>query len=222
MLFTKAALCISSLILLTSAQEPEDAIVKGLTSGRTRTPISTSKLMTRSLDKRCSGSCEECFGSGYTLCPGSSIFCYLPGDDFYGIESCSTDSSDTGSSYTTSADASTSTSTSSSGYDDICSQTGATCTSCFGSGYLECADGYHCYNPDDPQYDTCPDDSTGSSDSGSSGSSGSSNSSCADTYGAGNIACGTDSCYNPEDGEVCCQDGCECISVIVEPVWFMC
>ncbi|KAK5467599.1 hypothetical protein LTS15_000572 [Exophiala xenobiotica] len=209
MLFTKAALCISSLIFLAFAQEPADAVFKGLTSGHTRTPTSASKLMARSLDKRCSGSCAECFGSGYTLCPGSSISCYLPGDDFYGIDSCSTDSSDTGSSYTSTADASASTSTSSSGYDDICSQTGATCTSCFGSGYEECDDGYHCYNPDDPQYATCPDNSTDSSDSGS-GSGGSSSNSCAATYGAGNIACGTDSCYNPDDGEVCCQDGYYC------------
>lgn len=207
MLFTKAAFCISSLILLASAQEPEAAF-RGLTgpgSGRSRTPHSTSsKLMSRrDLNKRCTGSCEECFGDGYTLCPGSSIYCYLPGDDYYGLDSCSSDSYD--SSPTTSADSSAPTSSSTSGIDELCYETGATCTSCFGPTYLECPDGYHCYDPADSLYDTCPDDDTTTS----SGDNATTVSSCEELWGAGNIPCGSDSCYNPDIGESCCAEGCE-------------
>lgn len=207
MLFTKAALCLSSLVLLASAQEADDAILKGMEVGRTRIPTSANRLMTRSLDKRCTGSCSECFGAGYTLCPGSSIFCYLPGDSYYGIDSCSSSSSGSGSdSGTGTATASASAPTSTSGTTDICSKVGATCTSCFGSGYMECADGYHCYNPNDPEYDTCPDNSTTSSGGGSGGTT---DSSCAAKWGAGNVACGSTGCYNPNAGEVCCEDGCK-------------
>ncbi|KIW19944.1 hypothetical protein PV08_00519 [Exophiala spinifera] len=210
MLFTKAALCLSSLVVLVSAQEPDAASLKGLDVGRTRTPTSTNRLMTRSLDKRCTGSCTECFGAGYTLCPGSSIFCYLPGDEYYGLDSCSSGDTGTGSDSATStaaASPSSSTSTSTSGGTDICSQVGATCVSCFGSGYMECSDGYHCYNPNDPDYDTCPDDTTGGSDGGSGGTT---DSSCAAKWGAGNIACGSTGCYNPDEGEICCEDGYYC------------
>ncbi|KIX01592.1 uncharacterized protein Z518_09318 [Rhinocladiella mackenziei CBS 650.93] len=206
MLFGQTALFLSSLVLLASAQEPEDAIIKGLTPGRTRLPTSTNKLMSRSLDKRCTGSCEECFGDGYTLCPDSSIYCYLPGDSYYGLDSCPGSST---TDYTSSAAASTPTSTSSSGVDDICYETGATCTSCFGPTYLECPDGYHCYDPNDPLYDTCPDDDD--TDTSSSGdSSDSSSTTCADIYGAGSVPCGDDSCYNPDEGDVCCADGYHC------------
>ncbi|OAL27666.1 hypothetical protein AYO20_09739 [Fonsecaea nubica] len=202
MLFTKT-LAFSSLILLAAAQG--DAVFKGLPEdGRTRTPTSTSKLMSRrDLNKRCTGTCEECFGGGYTLCPGSAIYCYLPGDDTYGLDSCDLDSSDDGLFTTNTATAPASTSTSLSGLDDICYQTGATCASCFGSSYLECPDGYHCYDPSDPLYDTCPEEST------SSGGGGSSSSTCAEIYGEGNIPCGSDSCYNPDDGESCCAGGCK-------------
>lgn len=207
MLLTKVALCLSSLVFLASAQEADDATLKGLDVGRTRASTSNNRLMTRSLDKRCTGSCSECFGAGYTLCPGSSIFCYLPGDDYYGLDSCSSGSSGSGSgSATGTATASASTSTSTSDGTDICSQVGATCVSCFGSGYMECSDGYHCYNPNDPDYATCPDDGTGSS---SGGSGNTTDSSCAAKWGAGNIACGSTGCYNPDDGEVCCEDGCK-------------
>ncbi|KAH0832722.1 hypothetical protein AYO21_00372 [Fonsecaea monophora] len=204
MLFTKT-LAFSSLILLAAAQG--DAVFKGLPDdGRTRTPTSTSKLMSRrDLNKRCTGTCEECFGGGYTLCPGSAIYCYLPGDDTYGLDSCDLDSSDDGLSTTNTATAPASTSTSLSGLDDICYQTGATCASCFGSSYLECPDGYHCYDPSDPLYDTCPEESTSSGGGGSSSSS-----TCAEIYGEGNIPCGSDSCYNPDDGESCCAGGYYC------------
>jgi len=217
MLFTKAAFLVSSLALLTAAQDT-DASSKGLSPGRGRTPNPTSgKLMfKRDLNKRCTGSCEECFGSGYTLCPGSSIFCYLPGDASYGLDSCS--SSDGGSSDSTptaSAPASTSTS-GSTGIDDLCSQVGATCVSCFGPTYLQCSDGFHCYDPTDPNYDTCPDGSTSSGGSSSGGSSGggsggsTTTESCAEQWGAGNIPCGTDGCYDPTIGESCCTGGFYC------------
>ncbi|KIW23036.1 uncharacterized protein PV07_11268 [Cladophialophora immunda] len=209
MLFTRT-LFFSSLVLLATAQG--DAIFKGLPGqGRTRTPTSTSRLMSRrDLDKRCVGTCEECFGAGYTLCPGSDIYCYLPGDEYYGLDSCSSDGSDgsdSGLLTTSTASAPASTSTSTSGIDDICYQAGATCVSCFGAGYLDCPDGYHCYNPSDPLYDTCPDDgsSSGGSDNGTT-----TTSSCADLYGDGNIPCGSDSCYNPDAGESCCAGGYYC------------
>ncbi|KIX98891.1 uncharacterized protein Z520_05352 [Fonsecaea multimorphosa CBS 102226] len=209
MLFSQA-LFFSSLILLASAQG--DAVFKGLPGqGRSRTPTSTSKLMSRrDLEKRCVGTCEECFGAGYTLCPGSDIFCYLPGDATYGLDSCSSDGSDgsdSGLVTTSTASASAPTSTSTSGVDDLCYQTGATCVSCFGPGYLECPDGYHCYNPSDPSYDTCPSD--GSSSSGSDNGN-STTPSCSDLYGDGNIPCGTDSCYDPDAGESCCAGGYYC------------
>jgi len=201
MLFKQAALAFSSLTLLAAAQDPEDAFHKGLTPSLVKTPHTTPNklLMTRDLNKRCTGSCEECFGSGYTLCPGSSIYCYLPGDDYYGLDSCSSSSGGSGTS-TASAPSSTSTST---GSDELCYQTGATCVSCFGPTYLDCPDGYHCYDPNDPLYDTCPDD-----DSTTSGGS-TTTATCASTYGSGSVPCGDDSCYNPTEGDVCCQDGCK-------------
>lgn len=206
MLFVKAVVGVSSLILLAYAQEPVDAVHKTLTPGLSKVPTMSGKLMSRSLDKRCSGSCEECFGDGYTLCPGSALYCYLPGDSYYGIESCVGYFGS--SSGTASASAPASTSTSSTGTDDLCYQTGATCKSCFGSSYLECPDGLHCYDPADPLYDTCPDDDTSSS--GAGGSTGSSSpSTCAAQFGSGSVPCGSDACYNPDEGDVCCQDGCK-------------
>ena len=210
MLFTNVALCVSFLILLAAAQDSE-ATFKGLSpqGGRGRRPTSTNKLMARrDLEKRCTGTCEVCFGSGYTLCPGSDLYCYLPGDASYGLDSCSSDSS-SDDLFTSSATASapTSTSTAINGMDDLCYETGATCTSCFGPTYQQCPDGYHCYDPADPLYDTCPDAS--STSGGSNGSDRSTTtSSCADLYGDGNIPCGSDACYNPDAGESCCAEGC--------------
>ncbi|KAJ9615519.1 hypothetical protein H2200_001594 [Cladophialophora chaetospira] len=212
MLFTKTALVFSYFALLTVAQDDADASSKGISPGRGRTPNpSSSKMMfRRDLTKRCTGSCEECFGSGYTLCPGSEIFCYLPGDSSYGLDSCTSDGSGSDTTPTSSAPASTSTS-GVTGIDDLCSQVGATCVSCFGPTYLDCPDGYHCYDPTDPNYDTCPDNST-SSGGGSGGSSGGSTTteSCAEQWGAGNIPCGTDGCYDPTIGESCCAGGFYC------------
>jgi hypothetical protein len=217
MLFTKAAVIFSSLVAIAAAQDA-DAGSKGLTPGHGRSPnpSASAKLMTkRDLTKRCTGSCASCFGAGYTECPNSDIFCYLPGDATYGLDSCYSDGSSSDGTPTSTASSSSSTDTSGSGVDDICYQTGATCASCFGPTYIECPDGYHCYDPNDPQYDTCPDD--GSSSSGGSSSGGSSSggggstttTSCSDLYGDGNIPCGSTGCYNPDDGETCCSDGCK-------------
>jgi hypothetical protein len=202
MLFTKAVLSFSSFIFLVSAQEPQDALRKSLNTGLSRSPNPSFNrmLMTRdvnSLNKRCTGSCAECFGDGYTGCPGSSIYCYKPGDLFYGLESCLSTSS--GSSTATST-ASAAGSTSTSGTGDLCYDDDATCTSCFGPTYFDCPDGYHCYDPNDPQYDTCPDNSTDTDNS----------SACASQFGVGSVPCGEDSCYNPDEGDVCCgEDGCK-------------
>lgn len=207
--FTKVSVCLSSLIILVLAQEPGDAALRPLSTGRMRTPTSNNKLMPRDLEKRCSGTCAECFGDGYTQCPGSALYCYLPGDSTYGLDSCPGESSG---SPTSTADTSIPTSTGVSGIDDICSQKGATCVSCFGPGYLQCPDGYHCYDPSDPNYSTCPDDGTGGSGGGGGGSSSGGSttaSSCADQYGTGSVPCGTDACYNPTEGDICCADGCE-------------
>ena len=53
----------------------------------------TTTLRTRDLSKRCQGTCEECFGAGYTQCPSSDYYCYKPGDEYYGIDSCTSDGS---------------------------------------------------------------------------------------------------------------------------------
>lgn len=167
------------------------------------------------LQKRCQGTCSECFGAGYMSCPGSDYLCYLPGDPNYGIDSCS------GSGSATTA-APSPTTTGSAGNSDFCSGQDATCTSCFGPGYLPCSDGKSCCksaplqteaiadrsldNPADPDYDTCPDGS------GASGGTGSGSSSCASQYGSGSIPCGSDACYNPDEGEVCCSGGYHCFS----------
>lgn len=193
-----ALLSIAVLLGLSSASLSEDAAKNQL--GLTRVSPNP-KVEPRSLfHKRCEGTCEECFGTGYTLCPGSSYYCYLPGDTYYGLDSCTSTSSGSDTTYTSSAPEPTSTGTA--GDSNFCTGAGATCVSCFGEGYLDCPDNYNCYNPNDPQYDTCPSDTS----SGSGGSS----SSCADQYGSGSLPCGSDSCYNPTEGDVCCADGYHC------------
>jgi len=84
--------------------------------------------------------------------------------------------------------------------------------SCFGPTYIDCPDGYHCYDPTDPNYDTCPDDTSSSGGSSSGGSSGgtTTTASCAAQWGEGNIPCGTDGCYDPTIGESCCSGGFYC------------
>ena len=212
MLLIKVALVASSFVIFTTAQDA-DAGSKGLTPGRGRTPNPSvsGKLMTkRDLTKRCEGTCVACFGAGYTECPNSDLYCYLPGDSTYGLNSCYGDGSSSGDT-TATASAPSSTSTGTAGADDICQQKGSTCVSCFGPTYLQCPDGYHCYDPNDPKYDTCPDGSSSSSGGSSSGGGGSNTTatSCANLYGVEHIPCGTDACYDPDKGESCCAEGCK-------------
>ena len=207
MLFTKAALCLSSFVLLASAQL-EDAVFSGVKPALSRTPSVTSNrlLMSRDLEKRCTGTCAECFGDGYILCPSSTRICYRPGDSVYGLDSCTSSGSGSGTA-TSSARSSTST-----GESDTCYRVGASCTSCFGPTYRACPDGLHCYDPNDPMYDTCPDDNTGGSSGGSTGGStgssgGITTETCVRLYGSGHVPCGNDACYNPGLYEECCPDG---------------
>jgi len=36
----------------------------------------------------CYGECDECFGTGFTRCPGNSTLCHNPGNDCYPMEMC--------------------------------------------------------------------------------------------------------------------------------------
>ena len=135
-------LAVSSLLVFASADRKD----KQQPDGLSRIPVpAPPAIKPRSLAERqtCSGSCSTCFGSGYILCPSSTLYCYLPGDATYGIDSCTGSSS--GGSGSTAAAAPTT--TGSAGNADICNGKGATCVSCFGPGYLQCADGINCYNP---------------------------------------------------------------------------
>lgn len=130
---------LASLLAFSSAS-PETAGKKvlGLTRVSTNTGLNSRSLNSRSLlQKRCQGTCSECFGAGYISCPGSEYLCYLPGDSNYGIDSCSGSGSGTGS-------APSPTTTGSAGNSDYCSGQYATCISCFGPGYLSCPDGKTC------------------------------------------------------------------------------
>merc|ERR1712070_551175 len=55
----------------------------------------------------CYGECDECFGTGFTRCPGNSTLCHNPGNDCYPMEMCSenydSDSDTSGSSSLTSS-----------------------------------------------------------------------------------------------------------------------
>ncbi|KAH6692855.1 hypothetical protein BKA61DRAFT_624708 [Leptodontidium sp. MPI-SDFR-AT-0119] len=168
-----ASLLFVSFTLISAIPDLQDAVLSKLPLSK----VPTSRpLLTRQSDS-CTGSgvtCASCFGSGYTECP-DGVSCYNPSNP---TTSC----------------------TASGGTFDYCYQFGATCVSCFGSGYLSCpGDSKTCYNPNNPQYDTCPD-----------GSGGGSTSTCADQYGAGSVECGPDGCYNPAEGDVCCVDGSHC------------
>jgi hypothetical protein len=133
MVALNAVLALSAVVALVGADGAAGRKDKGYYKV---TPNST--LRSRDLFKRqCEGTCSECFGSGYTLCPGSTYYCYLPGDSLYGLDSCSSDSDSSSSPEPTS--------TGSAGDSDFCSGTGATCVSCFGAGYLDCPDNYHWY-----------------------------------------------------------------------------
>ncbi|GAB1741623.1 hypothetical protein NU219Hw_g7041t2 [Hortaea werneckii] len=132
----------------------------------------------------CNGSCESCFGTGFTLCPGDTFSCYKPGDVCYPIETCSDGSSSdadasvsysftssssvpVSSSYATSSvpyqytSSATYSAASGSTSTDYCS---GSCVTCWGAGYTECpSSARYCYNPD--VYDSvCPGDDGGSED----------------------------------------------------------
>lgn len=135
-------LTVSSLLVLSSAHQKKkqaESLIK--VPGREVPAIKPRSLAER---QTCSGTCAECFGSGYTTCPDSSIFCYLPGDSSYGLDSCPGSGTDSTETYS----APDPSSTGSSGASDFCYDTGATCVSCFGPGYVDCGDGVNCYNPD--------------------------------------------------------------------------
>lgn len=141
-----ALLTFSTVLALSSAQEGKKHSV-----GFTKVPANENlQVKPRSLEERqtCSGTCAECFGSGYTLCPGSSLFCYKPGDPLYGLDSCSGSSTGSDSTDTYTSSSYVPTSTGSAGDSNFCSGTTATCVTCFGAGYLDCGDGINCYNPD--------------------------------------------------------------------------
>jgi hypothetical protein len=141
MLFSTIALT-ASLAILASAQDIAAGSKTLIPSGGSS---SSRLLLARDLEKRCTGSCSECFGSGYTLCPDSLIFCYLPGDSNYGLDSCSLDFGSSGSSgsLTSSATYSAPTSTSTGGLTG----SGSSCSDQYGPGNIDCGSDA-CYNPD--------------------------------------------------------------------------
>ncbi|KAL6246040.1 hypothetical protein RBB50_007193 [Rhinocladiella similis] len=201
-------LLLTSLARLAVGQEPHDASHRDITTSLLRLPKTVLHLMGRSLEKdikkRCSGTCAQCFGTGYTLCPDSDSVCYLPGDYSYGLSSCP----GYGGTSTSGAVAAPSPSSADGFGTQYCSKPGATCVNCFGAGYLSCPDGVYCYNPNDPNYDTCP-DTSGGGGGGSTGG-GSLQEECVNQFGSGSVPCGSQSCYNPSAGESCCQDGFYC------------
>lgn len=176
------------------AEHGEDSCT-GTGTGSSDTTNNTSPSVPTS--ESCSkGDCQACFGSGYQLCPDSSITCYKPGDSQYGLDSCSSSSSGSGSgSSAPSSDSSAATPTQSSGPEadgttsspgsdttttDFCDNGGFDCKRCFGNTYIPCPDSSqyasnsYCYDPNNPK-SVCPDGTspapgTGSSGAGSSGS----------------------------------------------------
>ncbi len=181
--------------------------------GRKTKPVKTSKRAVPSLlDRRqtCQGTCKTCFGPTYTDCPGGSIYCWDPtqGDS---ASQCSAQSSGGGSPSTPTSSAAESSATG--GTTDTCYQKGADCVSCFGAGSVSCPSGsyYDCYKPAQySQVDGCNKDGAGAPGASGSGapapSSTSSANQCEASYGAGNVLCGKDACYNPGRG-ACCSDG---------------
>ena len=105
------------------------------------------------LHKRCYGSCEECFGSGYQECSSSSSLCFKPNDPQHGEETCSSSGTINLPSVPT---------------FDFCAQ--GDCESCFGAGFQHCPGSTsQCYKPGDTVsgLETCH--SSGSESSSGSG-----------------------------------------------------
>lgn len=164
-----------------------------LTASATEPDQSPSNILRRStieLQKRCVGDCVSCFGDGYTECPGSSYYCYKPGDTYYGLESCSSTgsgSSDSGSSASAAPTSDSSSSSGSGGFNysipEFCSSGGGDCKTCFGSTYVKCPnDDFWCYDPNNSTT-TCPSDDNGGG--GSSAGSGSSASGSSGGFSSG-------------------------------------
>lgn len=160
-------------------------------AGPDQSPSNILRRSTIELQKRCVGDCVSCFGDGYTECPGSSYYCYKPGDTYYGLESCSSTgsgSSDSGSSASAAPTSDSSSSSSSSGGFDysipeFCSSGGGDCKTCFGSTYVKCPnDDFWCYDPNNSTT-TCPSDDNGGG--GSSAGSGSSASGSSGGFSSG-------------------------------------
>lgn len=172
----------SFLCLTASAAEPDQS------------PSNILRRSTIELQKRCVGDCVSCFGDGYTECPGSSYYCYKPGDTYYGLESCSSTgsgSSDSGSSASAAPTSDSSPSSSGSGgfnysIPEFCSSGGGDCKTCFGSTYVKCPnDDFWCYDPNNSTT-TCPSDDNGGG--GSSAGSGSSVSGSSSIYSSASAA----------------------------------
>lgn len=163
-------------------------------SSRVGTPIKRS--VSSVLDRRqsCTGTCQFCFGDTYLDCPDDSSLCYDPAD---GAPSDDCISSGGG----------TPTGPPSSGETETCNG-GGSCVICFGAGYLDCPIGadLDCYDP------AVYSESFGCYDEAAppATSSASSSSQCETLYGPGNIPCASGSCYNPDVGESCCDDGSYC------------
>lgn len=138
-----------------------------------------------SLDYCSDGSCEMCFGSGSTECPGSMSQCYTPGDSKSGIESCSSSSSDSSGTTPSSSSDSPAPSTgldssSAAGSNitttDFCDNGNFDCKRCFGNTYIPCPDApnSYCYDPNNST-SICPDGTSPAGSSDSSSESGDSN-----------------------------------------------
>lgn len=182
--------------------------------------IEKRQLDAPTLHKRCSGSCEECFGQGYQECASSSSICFKPGDSLHGEETCSESSTTTPTVPIT----------------DYCSD--GSCEQCFGTGSTECPGSTsQCYTPGDSlsgiescsssgssSSDTTPSSSsdlpTSSAVSDSSSTSGSNITStdfcdnggfdCKRCFGNSFIPCPeapTSYCYDPNNSTTVCSDG---------------
>jgi len=118
--------------------------------------IEKRELDTFRLHKRCVGSCEDCFGSGYQECASSSTICFKPSDPQHGEETCSSSSTTVPAVPTF----------------DFCSD--GSCETCFGAGSTECPGSTsQCYTPGDSKsgIESCSSSSSDSSGTTTSSSS---------------------------------------------------
>jgi hypothetical protein len=174
------------------------------------------ELDTLGLQKRCTGSCSECFGDGYQECASSSSICFKPGDAQHGEDTCSSSGT---------VDSTTPTTPTS----DFCTSGG--CAACFGDGYQDCPDSsLYCYKPGDSLHglDSCTSDTgspTSSTTPDSSPSSADFNTTSTDFCDSGDFDCkrcfgqtytpcpdssqsaSTNYCYDPNNSTSICPDG---------------